>query len=126
MRREGRAGEVVAFCAGAALAILAADAAMIAITGTGPGTAGLLHHVEFLATLTALVGLAGALGLSLPPQRTFARGALAVMGALAAIAGFAIGVALMPALGETLSIVAIVLAAAAVPRIAALWPRGAR
>jgi len=126
MGQGGKLRQNLAFCAGAGAAILGADALLIAMHGMGPRSRGLVHHLEFLGTLMLLVGLGGALGLRLPPQRVFAPGALAAMGALAAIAGFAIGVALMPALGETASIVAIVVAAASVPRIAALWPRTVR
>lgn len=100
---------------------LVADAFVIAISRRAPVMAGLVHHVEFLGTLIALVGMAGALALGTPPRPSFSALALMALGAVAAAAGFAIGVALAPAVGETASIVAIVVAAAAVPRIAARW-----
>jgi hypothetical protein len=118
--------QILSFGVGAAVATLAADALLIAISDRGGAAAGFVHHVEFLGTLIALVGLAGAMGLNVPPRLSFSPRALVALGAVAAIAGFAIGVALMPTLGETGSIVAIVLAAAAVPRLAALWPRVTR
>ena len=119
MLRQG-----LSFFAGAAAATLVADAALIAASGAMPRSDGLVHHVEFLATLIVLVGLAGAMGLQMPPRRAFTSRALVMLGAIAALLGFAIGVAVAPMAGETASILAIVICAGAVPVVASRWHRG--
>jgi hypothetical protein len=113
---------ILLFLAGAAAATIVSDVALIALSNTAaPHAKGLVHHVEFLATLMALVGLAGAVGLQLSPQRDFRPATLVGLGAVAAVIGYAIGVALAPLAGPTMSIAAIALAAAAVPAVAARW-----
>jgi hypothetical protein len=122
----GKLRQAAAFCAGAAAATLLADALLIAFSGAMPPRQAIAHHVEFLVTLMVLVGLSGAMALQLPPACALEPRALLLSGALAAVIGYAIGVLLAPALGATASIVAIALAAAAVPRVAAHRARRAQ
>jgi hypothetical protein len=123
MHTAGKLRQSLAFFAGAALATVVSDAVVIAISGALPSSKGLVHHVEFLATLMVLVGLAGAVGLHLPPRRDLPPRLLVALGALAAVLGFAIGVAAAPHLGATASIAVIVVVGAAVPALASRWAR---
>src|SRR5579884_2795527 len=99
MKPSPRLRQALAFVAGAAVTTLVADAVLIAFSGTVPPRAALGHHLEFLATLTLLVGLSGAMALQLPPHCDIAPRRLVALGALAAVLGYAIGVALAPVLG---------------------------
>lgn len=118
--------QFASFFGGAAAATLASDAALIALAAHPAPRAGLVHHVEFVATLISLVGLAGAIGLQMPRRRELRPATLVALGAVAAVLGYAIGLLLAPALGATVSIIAIVLAAAAVPVAAGHWPGAQR
>lgn len=120
--RRGKLQQFAAFLGGAAVATIASDALLVALARHPAPSAGLVHHVEFLATLISLVGLAGVMGLQLPHRRELRPATLVGLGAVAAMLGYAIGLVLAPALGPTASIVAIVLAAAAVPAAAGQWP----
>lgn len=124
--RHAKLQQFAAFFAGAAAATVAADAILVALAAHPAPARGLVHHVEFLATLISLVGLAGVIGLQVPHRRELRPAALLGLGAVAAVSGYAIGLLLAPRLGATTSIVAIVLAAAAVPIAAGHWPRGRR
>lgn len=120
--RRGKLQQFASFFAGAAVATIASDAALIALAAHPAPARGLVHHVEFIATLISLVGLAGVAGLLMPHRRELRPAALVGLGALAAVLGYAIGLVLAPALGATASIVAIVIAAAAVPVAAGNGP----
>ena len=120
--RHRKLQRFASFAAGAAVATIASDAALIALAAHRAPVGGLLHHVEFLATLIALVGLAGVMALQMPQRRELQPAALLGLGALAAVLGYAIGLLLAPAMGATVSIVAIVIVAAAVPITAGRWP----
>jgi len=119
---RGKLQQFASFFAGAAVATIASDAVLIALAARPAPVRGLVHHVEFLAILISLVGLAGVMGLQMPHRRELRPAALAGLGALAAVLGYAIGFMLAPALGATASIIAIVIAAAAVPIAAGHWP----
>jgi FtsH-binding integral membrane protein len=121
--RRGKLQQSASFFAGAAVATIASDAILIALAAHPAPARGLVHHVEFLAILISLVGLAGVMALQMPHRRELPPAALVGLGALAAVLGYAIGLMLAPALGATASIIAIVVAAAAVPTAAGHWPR---
>ena len=66
--------QFAAFLAGAAAATLVADGALMATSHRPPPAQGMVHHLEFLATLVALVAIAGAVCLRMPRRWPRRRG----------------------------------------------------
>jgi hypothetical protein len=110
------------FTLGVVAVTLLADGVSIAASAQASAAlqpSGWWHHAKFLATFVGLVVLGGAFGLGLVQRRALRRGVVAALGGLAAVIAYLTGLALAAPLGTTLSLLAMIVVAAAVPPLAA-------